>query len=126
MDLDLHAGAVRGDFDALERLFIALVDNAVKYSKIGGTVTLRCTLDEGPVVTAVEDTGPAIPKAERPRLFEQFFRGSSGRAARVQGAGLGLSIASAMARLHGAELTYEPCGPDGNRFVVRFPVPSAK
>ena len=97
------------------------MDNAVKYSKIGGTVTLRCTLDEGAAVAAVEDTGPAIAMTDRPHLFEQFFRGSSGRASRVQGGGLGLSIALAMARLHGAELAYEPMAPDGNRFVVRFP-----
>ncbi len=63
------------------------------------------------VVAAVEDTGSPVPEAERAHLFEQFFRGSSGRAAGVQGAGLGLSIASAMARLHGAELTYEQWRP---------------
>jgi len=121
MKLDLQPSPVRGEKGALERLFVNLVDNAVKYSKPGGTITIRCAPRDGGVVAAVEDTGSPVPEAERAHLFEQFFRGSSGRAAGVQGAGLGLSIASAMARLHGAELTYEPWAPNGNRFVVRFP-----
>lgn len=113
--------AVRGDRAALERLFLNLVDNAVKYTGRGGRVVLRCGPSDEGAVAVVEDSGPAIPKAERPRLFEQFFRGASGRAAGAQGGGLGLAIAKALARLHGAELDYEPAAQGGNRFVVRFP-----
>jgi signal transduction histidine kinase len=122
--LDLNPSVIRGDPGAMERLFVNLVDNAVRYARPGGAITLRCAPEGASAVAAVEDTGPAIPDAERPHLFEQFFRGSSGRASRVQGGGLGLCIASSMARLHGAELTYEPCPPDGNRFVVRFSPPT--
>lgn len=121
LNLVLKPGLVRGEHVALERLFLNLMDNAVKYTKLGGTITLRCAPVDGTVVAAVEDSGSPIPEAERPHLFEQFFRGAAGRAAGVHGAGLGLSIASAMARLHAAELTYEPATPQGNRFVVRFP-----
>jgi two-component system, OmpR family, sensor histidine kinase QseC len=119
--LVLQPVAVRGDRQALERLFLNLVDNAVKYTGVGGSITLRCMPSADGAVAVVEDTGPSIPKAERAHLFEQFFRGSSGRAAATPGGGLGLAIALAMARLHGADLAYEPCVPDGNRFVVRFP-----
>jgi signal transduction histidine kinase len=120
LTLDLHPAAVWGDRQALERLFLNLVDNAVKYTGKGGSVTLRCMASADGASAAVEDTGPSIPKAERAHLFEQFFRGASGRVAETQGGGLGLAIAFAMARLHGADLAYEPCAPDGNRFVVRF------
>jgi signal transduction histidine kinase len=120
--LDLKPSVIQGDPGAIERLFVNLLDNAVKYAKPGGTMTLRCDPEGAIVVAAVEDTGPTIPHPERSHLFEQFFRGSSGRASRVLGGGLGLCIASSMARLHGADLTYEPITPDGNRFVVRFPV----
>ncbi len=87
-----------------------LVDNAVKFSARGGAVTLRCASQEGSVLAAVEDTGPPIPENERPHLFQRFFRGTSGRAATVPGAGLGLAIAAAEAHL-GADLTYEPRRP---------------
>ncbi len=123
--LDLEPCWIKGDPGAIERLVVILMDNAVKYTRAGGAVVLRCAVTDGSAVAAVEDTGPAIPRPERSRLFEQFFRGSSGRASGVQGGGLGLCIASSMARLHGASLAYEPVTPDGNRFVVRFPVPPA-
>ena len=119
--LDLKPSAIQGNRQALERLFLNLVDNAVKYTRSGGAIALRCSASESGVMASVEDSGPAIAMDERPHLFEQFFRGSSGRTSRVQGGGLGLCIASSMARLHGAELTYEAVTPDGNRFVVRFP-----
>jgi signal transduction histidine kinase len=124
--LDLKPSVIQGDPGAIERLFVNLLDNAVKYAKPGGTMTLRCAPEGATVLAAVEDTGPAIPNGERSHLCDQFFRGSSGRASRVQGGGLGLCIASSMARLHGADLTYEPVTPDGNRFVVRFPVTAGR
>lgn len=121
--LDLQPAVIRGRREALDHLLVNLVDNAVKYSAPGGTVTLLCARSEGAVMAAVEDGGPIIPERDRPRLFQQFFRGASGRAAQVPGAGLGLSIAAAMARLQGAALLYQPDGRGGNRFVVRFPPP---
>lgn len=123
--LHLEPCWIQGDRDAIERLFVILMDNAVKYARAGGAIVLRCAVTDGSAVAAVEDTGPAIPRPERPHLFEQFFRGSSGRASGVQGGGLGLCIASSIARLHGAGLAYEPVLPCGNRFVVRFPEPPA-
>ena len=122
--LDLRPAALQGERDSLEQLFANLLDNAVKYTKPGGTITLLCFRDGGSALAAVEDSGPPIPEDDRHHLFEQFYRGKSGRAAGIPGSGLGLSIAAAMARLHGAELTYEPCGLGGNRFAVRFPSPA--
>ena len=110
-----------GDASALECLFGNLVDNAVKYSKPGGHISVQCAPEAGFVLAAVADGGPPIPEEDIAHLFEQFFRGAGGRSAESAGAGLGLSIAAAMARLHHAELTYERWNRDGNRFVVRFP-----
>ncbi len=59
-------------------------------------------------------------------MFSRFFRGAPERAADVPGSGLGLAIAAAVARLHGAEITYERCGGEGNRFTVRFPSPAQR
>ena len=119
--LDLHPCRVRGNAAALERLFVNLIDNAVKYSNPSGRITVQCAPDEGYTLAAVADGGPPIPEDEQAHLFQQFFRGTAGRAAQSAGAGLGLSIAAAMARLHHAELTYERWNREGNRFVVKFP-----
>ena len=124
--LELDAASIRGDRAALERLFGNLLDNAVKYSGPRGSITLRCESAEGAVLAAVEDGGPPIPADDRPHLFRQFFRGAATRAADVRGSGLGLAIASAVARLHGAEITWERCGEEGNRFTVRFPSPARR
>ena len=120
---DLQPASVLGDRAGLERLFSNLLDNAVKYSRRGGSVVLCCGAKEGAVYAAVEDDGPPIAPADRPDLFRRFFRGAPERAEGIPGAGLGLAIASAVARLHGAEITYEPLGGEGNRFMVRFPSP---
>ncbi len=120
LTLDLEPCTIEGDRTALQRLFANLLDNALAYSKHGGTVTLRCAACEGSVEAAVEDDGPAIPEEEHAHLFEHFFRGASGGAGGVPGAGLGLSIAAAIAHQHCGEITYERWGQEGNRFVVRF------
>jgi len=119
--LELAPCTVRGEHEGLGRIFINLVDNAVKYAGSQGAIVLRCAPGEGEVLAAVEDSGPPIPEPDRPHLFQPFFRGATGRAAAAPGAGMGLSIAAAMARLHGARLAYEPSGGEGNRFTVRFP-----
>jgi signal transduction histidine kinase len=119
--VDCRPCEVRGDSASLDRLFASLADNAVKYSRPGGRITLRCGEEREGVVAWVEDAGPPVPKEERAHLFRPFYRGSSGRSCGATGAGLGLSIARQIARLHGADLTHEYAGDMGNRFVVRFP-----
>ena len=121
LTLDLNPCQVQGDPQALERLFGNLLENAVRYTAQGGTIVLRCGAEEQGVLVAVEDSGPAISIDERQHLFQRFFRGTSSRAAKAPGTGLGLPIAMAIARAHGAELAYEPCGETGNRFIMRFP-----
>jgi len=109
---------VAGDAVRLRELFDNLLDNAVRYTTGGGRVTVR--VDAGPrPVFSVSDDGPAIPPAERERVFERFHRllGSS-----RDGSGLGLAIAQEIARLHGAEITLrEDADGIGNTFIVAFP-----
>lgn len=119
--LDLEPCVVLGEPEAMIRLFANLAENAVRYARAPGTVTFRCAREGSAVIAAVEDTGPEVPPHERPDLFRRFFRGERGRAADGQGSGLGLSIADAAARLHGARIAYEAIDTGGNRFAVRFP-----
>ncbi|MEO5693609.1 MAG: sensor histidine kinase N-terminal domain-containing protein [Usitatibacter sp.] len=113
-----HAVMIKGDAARLRELLDNLVDNAVRYSPEGGTVTLR--VEDTPTPTLfVSDGGPSIPAEDRRRIFERFHRVLGSAAG---GSGLGLAIALEIARFHGAtlDLLDRPNVP-GNTFSVSFP-----
>jgi len=85
--------AAFGHADSLRRALHEVIDNAVRYGE-SGTVTLAAALNDGLAVISIADEGPGIPRDERERVFESFYRGSGTRAlSATPGAGLGLSIA---------------------------------
>jgi len=111
---------VLGDVGRLNELLNNLLDNAVRYSREAGRVTVRVTADPRPCL-AVSDDGPTIPVAERQRVFERFHRLMGGH---VDGSGLGLAIVREIAALHGAEIRIdEDADGVGNTFNVSFPLP---
>jgi two-component system OmpR family sensor kinase len=96
---------VQGNGDALMILLRNLVDNAIKYTPVGGTVDIEvCARDDGSALLTVEDSGPGIPEEERERVFDRFYRIAGSEAA---GSGLGLAIIKAIAERHGATLTLD-------------------
>jgi len=101
LGLDAQPVAVMGHGWLLRELLSNLVDNAVKYTAEGGTVTIRCRAAGPRAVLEVEDDGPGIPQAERARVLERFYRvqGTAG-----EGNGLGLAIAQEIARVHHTQL----------------------
>ncbi len=126
IDLGLDAQPVHvfGHGWLLRELLTNLVDNAIKYTPSGGSVTLRCAFlprPKGPgrAFLQVEDDGPGIAQAERARVLERFYRvpGTAG-----EGTGLGLPIADEIARAHGASLVLEAgAGGRGLRASLVFP-----
>jgi two-component system sensor histidine kinase TctE len=99
-----------------------LIDNAVRYTKPGGTITVGCGEDARGPWFAVEDSGIGIPMAERSRVFERFYRGA---AAGGDGCGLGLAIVKEGAERHRASVTIDDAaGGRGTLIRVRFPVRS--
>ncbi|HXF65591.1 MAG TPA: sensor histidine kinase N-terminal domain-containing protein [Burkholderiales bacterium] len=114
---------VAGDSARLREMLDNLLDNAVRYSRRGGRVTVRVAASPQPVVS-VSDDGPVIPPEERDRVFERFHRllGTG-----QEGSGLGLSIVREIAHRHGAEVSLEADRDGvGNTFSVRFPWPAGK
>lgn len=116
---DVPAGlALTGDSDALIRLFVNLLDNAVKYTERGGvTVSGRADVDGLRVVVA--DTGIGIPAEHLPHLFDRFYRVDKGRT--EHGTGLGLAIAQQITRAHGGALTVDSVPGVGTTFTVFLP-----
>jgi signal transduction histidine kinase len=106
---------VRGDQDLMREAISNLVDNALKFTPAGGTVTIQARTDGDVPLVAISDTGCGIPEPEREKVFSRFYRSPSSSGG---GNGLGLSIASTIARLHGFRLTVEDNNP-GARFEMR-------
>ena len=112
---------VRGDRDRLRQLLLNLVDNAAKYNVPGGTLRIALRRTGSAAELRIANTGPAIPAAALPRVFDRFYRGDNARALRVDGSGLGLSIAQGIAASHGGDINLAPT-PDGmTEATLRLP-----
>lgn len=99
-----------------------LVDNAVKYTPPGGTVTLAVRCEDGEAVATVADTGVGFTEVEQGRLFSRFYRADAPEVRRERGSGLGLAIAQRLARLYGGTIEASSAGPDrGSVFELRLP-----
>ena len=112
---------VQGNDPALRRLFFVLLDNAVKYTPAGGSITVSVGCDDEGATVAVRDTGIGIEESALPFIFERFYRVDASRNRDVGGSGLGLSIAKWIAETHGAEIRAESVAGRGSTFRVRFP-----
>jgi two-component system cell cycle sensor histidine kinase PleC len=107
-----------GDQNAVEQAALILVENAIKYTPAGGTVTLRTTSDNGRASLIVDDTGVGIPPEALKRLGERFYRGDPRQARATEGAGLGLAIASGIAEAHGGTVQIANSEPHGARATL--------
>lgn len=114
--------SIMGDPDYLVRLFLNLVDNAVKYTPSGGRVLLRAGREAKTAWVAVSDTGPGIAPEHVPHLFERFYRVDEARSRNSGGAGLGLAIAYEIARWHGGTIEVQSEPGRGTTFTVHLPV----
>lgn len=120
LGLEVQAVHVTGHEWLLRELLCNLLDNAVKYTPEGGTVTLRCArvAGDGAPFLEVEDDGPGVPVPERHRVLERFYR-VPGTAS--EGNGLGLAIADEIARVHRSQLIVESgLGGRGTRITLVF------
>ncbi|MBE5776577.1 MAG: PAS domain-containing protein [Clostridiales bacterium] len=104
----------------LEELFHNLIDNAVKYTPAGGSVTVTLAKDADHVLCTVEDTGIGIPKEHIPHIYERFYRVDKSHSRQTGGTGLGLAIVKHTAEAHGAQLTLQSTVGKGTRISVRF------
>jgi heavy metal sensor kinase len=113
--------AVCGESARIKQIIVNLLDNAIRFTPPGGTISLRVLSVEDGSVLEVQDTGVGIPAASLPRVFDRFFRVDAARSREDGGAGLGLSIVRAICVGHGAEITVESRAGYGSCFRVHFP-----
>ena len=104
----------------LEQMLLNLVDNAVKFSRRGGAVTIRHERSAGDLIS-VTDTGEGIPAEHLPRIFERFYRVDRARSRDLGGTGLGLAIVKHLARAHGGEVRVSSAPDEGSTFTIELP-----
>jgi heavy metal sensor kinase len=110
---------IEGDRASLRRLFWALLDNAVKYTPVGGRIGVELRQRDAGISVTVRDNGMGIPKNLLPRVFERFFRADPSRG-QAGGTGLGLAIAKWTADAHHAAISVESAEGEGTTFDVAF------
>lgn len=112
---------VRGVYQVLREMIYNLCDNAIKYNRSGGSVTVTVARSAGRASVAVADTGIGIPYEDKSRVFERFYRVDKSHSRAIGGTGLGLSIVKHAAALHGAEIKLQSQPEDGTVITVLFP-----
>ena len=119
---------VLGDPERLAQVLTNLLENAVKYTPANGSIHvtghMAGDLPQRMVELSVTDTGLGIPEADRPRVFERFYRVDKARSRELGGTGLGLAIVKHIVEGHGGRVWVEGNQPIGSRFVVRLPAAS--
>ncbi len=102
------------------RLVYNLVENAIKYNRLDGTVTVSVTEENDRTCIRVEDTGNGIPEELKGRVFDPFFRVDKSRSRALGGVGLGLALVHEIVRVHDGEITIKDNKAGGTTFEVRF------
>lgn len=112
---------VHGVYQVLREMIYNLCDNAIKYNRSGGSVTVTVARSAGRASVTVADTGIGIPYEDQSRVFERFYRVDKSHSRAIGGTGLGLSIVKHAAALHGAEIKLQSQPEDGTVITVLFP-----
>jgi heavy metal sensor kinase len=113
---------IEGDANSLRRLFLILLDNAVKFTPPQGRITVSLRSGDGCALAEVRDTGIGIAADDLPHIFERFFRADRARSRETGGAGLGLSIGQWIAEAHGGSISALSRPGEGSVFQVRIPL----
>jgi two-component system sensor histidine kinase BaeS len=117
---DIRPAPILADPRWIHQVVTNLLTNALKFTPAGGTVTMDCGTADGQAVLHVTDTGPGIPAADLPRIFDRFWRGR--QALRTSGSGIGLAIAAELTRAHGGTLTAASEAGHGTRMTLMLPL----
>lgn len=113
--------SVMADVVRIEQMLTNLVDNAIKFNRVGGSVTVEHSSSDGRDVILVADTGEGILPEHSERIFERFYRADRARSREIGGTGLGLAIVKHLAKLHGGEVSVNSVLGSGTTFRIQLP-----
>jgi two-component system phosphate regulon sensor histidine kinase PhoR len=118
------AEIVYADRTALEQILLNLVENSIRHTREGGSVTIETAAAEKGIDLVVKDTGAGIPPEHLPRIFERFYRADSGRSRESGGTGLGLAIVKHLVEAHEGSVQAESVEGAGTTIRIFFPAPA--
>ena len=113
---------IKGDATHLRRIFFNLIHNAVKFTPAGGDIKILTKVSGPHVFISIKDTGIGIALENQARIFEKFYRIRPVDKEAIEGNGLGLSMARAIARAHKGDITFESDANKGSAFKVSLPI----
>jgi signal transduction histidine kinase len=119
---DLTPVMILGDAAGLHQLVGNLTSNAIQYNRANGTLKVGVKLEGGNAVLTVSDSGDGIPEADRPFIFERFYRVDKARSRSSGGTGLGLAICKGVVEAHNGTIGFDSIEGHGTTFWVRLPV----
>ncbi len=122
MDVDLPELSIAADEDLMSQVWINLLNNSIKFTPEGGTISLRLAKTDNHITVDIADTGIGISKEAFPHLFERFYKEDKARVRSGGGSGLGLSIVKKIVDMHGGEVSAGNRAPKGAAFTVVLPV----
>ncbi len=120
VNMDLGNAVINAPYNLIFEMIYNLCDNAIKYNKDGGTVTVKTGTADGKPFVTVSDTGIGIPSAEISRIYERFYRVDKSHSKKIGGTGLGLSIVKHIASLTGGTISTESKVGAGTTITVQF------
>lgn len=119
LDINLEKVMFKGDEDLIEQIWINIIENAIKFSKDGGKISVELKNLEEDVVVKISDTGIGISAESQKRIFEKFYQGEISRS--KVGNGLGLAIVKKIIEICKGGIEIESCIGEGTTFIVRLP-----
>jgi two-component system phosphate regulon sensor histidine kinase PhoR len=122
-ELAADAAAVTADAPGARQILLNVLDNSVRYTPAGGTITARSSRSAKGVTVEIRDTGIGIPGEHLPRIFERFYRVDAARSRELGGTGLGLAIVKHLVEAHGGRVTAESALGAGTTIRIVFPEP---
>lgn len=118
----LRPAIVEADEQRLSQVFVNLIDNALRFTPSGGSVTVTLDVEDGHAIVRVSDTGMGIPYKDLPFVFERFYVADRSRTRGASGAGLGLSIVKQIVEGHHGKVSVQSTLGSGTTFTVRIPM----
>lgn len=122
LNADIQPIKVMGDKEKLKQLFVILLDNAVKYTKENGSISIRSSVKNSRVIIDIIDTGIGISKNDLPYIFDRYYRGDKSRNRDLEGSGLGLSIAKWIIQSHSGTIRVVSKEGVGTHVFVNLPL----
>lgn len=114
------SAGINGDAALIHELLDNLVQNAIRYNKDGGKVTVKVSIENGHSTVSVADTGIGIPASQQERVFERFYRVDKSRSRETGGTGLGLAIVKHIAQIHSANIDLTSQVDQGTKITITF------